>query len=209
LNPRSPAAVSAGNVETTQRVADVVFRALSQALPDQIPAASAGTMMNVMLGGRRPTGPYWAYYETIGGGTGARPQGNGVSGVQTNMTNTLNTPIEIAEREYPLFFTRYGLRPQSGGRGQYIGGDGIVRSFQVRSPTSLSILADRFLLAPWGLRGGSPGSPGRATVAREKQRHAMPSKFVTELKPGDEVILETPGGGGFGRARRRRATQGL
>jgi N-methylhydantoinase B len=201
LNPRSPAAVSAGNVETTQRVADVVFRALSQTLPDQIPAASAGTMMNVMLGGRRPTGPYWAYYETIGGGTGARPQGNGVSGVQTNMTNTLNTPIEIAEREYPLFFTQYALRDRSGGRGRYTGGNGIVRSFRVRSPTSLSILSDRFLLGPWGLRGGSPGRPGRVSVIRGKRRILMPSKFVSDLSPGDEVILETPGGGGFGKPR--------
>jgi N-methylhydantoinase B len=207
VNPMSPAAVSGGNVETTQRVADVVFRALSQALPERIPAASAGTMMNVMLGGHRSSGSYWAYYETIGGGTGGRPEGDGVSAVQTNMTNTLNTPIEIAEMEYPLFFTRYAIRSHSGGRGEHAGGDGIVRSFRVRRPTTLSVLSDRFLRGPWGLQGGSPGSPGRVTVVRKSGRTSMPSKFVTDLATGDEVILETPGGGGFGKARRRGASR--
>jgi N-methylhydantoinase B len=200
VNPVWPAAVSGGNVETTQRIADVVFSALSQALPDRIPAASAGTMMNVMLGGRRSSGPYWAYYETIGGGTGARPRGNGVSGVQTNMTNTLNTPIEVAEREYPLFFTRYGIRRRSGGRGRHSGGDGIVRSFKVRGSTTVSVLSDRFLRRPWGLRGGRPGMPGKVLVVRGGRRTSLPSKFVIELDSGDEVILKTPGGGGFGKA---------
>jgi N-methylhydantoinase B len=202
VNPVSPAPVSGGNVETTQRVADVVFLALSQALPDRIPAASAGTMMNVMLGGHRRSGPYWAYYETVGGGTGARPRSDGVSGVQTNMTNTLNTPVEIAELEYPLFFTGYSLRPRSGGRGNHTGGNGIVRSFRVRSPTTLSILSDRFLRGPWGLEGGHPGKPGRITIVRGKRRIPMPSKFVVDLTPGDEVVLETPGGGGFGKPAR-------
>ena len=206
VNPTAPAPVSGGNVETTQRVADVVLRALSHALPGRIPAASAGTMMNVMLGGHRSSGSYWAYYETIGGGTGGRARSDGVSGVQTNMTNTLNTPIEVAEREFPLFFTRYGLRRHSGGVGRHPGGEGIVRSFQVRSPTTLSLLADRFLRGPWGLQGGSPGSSGRATIVRGKRRFVMPSKFVTELAAEDEVRLETPGGGGYGRPVPRRAT---
>ena len=199
VNPTSPAPVSGGNVETTQRIADVVFLALSHALPDRIPAASAGTMMNVMLGGHRASGPYWAYYETIGGGTGARPRSDGVSGVQTNMTNTLNTPIEIAEMEYPLFFTGYSFRSHSGGRGKHTGGNGLIRSFRARSPTTLSVLSDRFLRSPWGLEGGRPGQPGRITIVRGKRRISMPSKFVTDLAPGDEVILETPGGGGFGK----------
>lgn len=199
VNPVWPAAVSGGNVETSQRVADVVFRALGHVLPNRIPAAAAGTMMNVMSGGRRSNGRYWAYYETIGGGTGARPWGNGVSGVQTNMTNTLNTPIEIAEREYPLFFTRYAIRPRSGGRGRFSGGDGIVRSFRVRGPTIVSVLSDRFLRRPWGLLGGRPGMAGKVTVIRGNRRRRMPSKFTVQLMQGDEVVLETPGGGGFGK----------
>lgn len=199
VNPIRPAPVSGGNVETTQRIADVVFSALSRVLREKIPAASAGTMMNVMMGGHRPGGPYWAYYETIGGGTGGRPWGEGVSAVQTNMTNTLNTPIEVAEREYPLFFTRYAIRPRSGGDGEHRGGNGIVRSFRVCRPTTLAVLADRFLCRPWGLDGGLPGQPGRVTLVRQRRKTAMESKFVTELAAGDEVILETPGGGGFGR----------
>jgi N-methylhydantoinase B len=199
VNPVPPAAVSAGNVETSQRIADVVFRALSRAMPEEIPAASSGTMMNVLLGGTRGTGSYWAYYETVGGGSGARPHGNGVSGIHTHMTNTLNTPIEIAEREYPLFFTRYAIRAGSGGRGRYSGGNGIVRGFRVRRPTTLSILSDRFLRGPWGLRGGRDGRPGTVTLVRKGRKRVMPSKFSIQLSPGDEVLLETPGGGGFGR----------
>jgi len=202
VNPVRPAAVSGGNVETTQRIADVVFLALGKAIPERIPAASAGTMMNVMMGGKRASGAYWAYYETVGGGTGARPRGDGVSAVQTNMTNTLNTPIEVAEREFPLVFTQYAIRPRSGGRGRYTGGSGIVRGFKVRRPTTLAVLADRFLRGPWGRRGGGEGSPGRVRIVRGDREVLMPSKFMTELAPGDEVLLETPGGGGFGRRRR-------
>ena len=206
VNPVRPAAVSAGNVETSQRIADVVFRALSRAMPGTIPAASAGTMMNVLLGGRRATGDYWAYYETVGGGSGARPGADGVSAVQTNMTNTLNTPIEIAEREYPLFFTRYAVRADSGGRGRFRGGDGIVRSFKVRRQTTLSVISDRALRGPWGLGGGLRGRPSTVTIVRGGRRARMSGKFVTRLSPGDEVVLETPGGGGFGRPVRRTAS---
>jgi N-methylhydantoinase B len=199
VNPTKPAPVSGGNVETTQRIADLVFLALSRATSDYVPAASAGTMMNVMLGGYRPTGTFWAYYETIGGGSGGRYGENGVSAIHTNMTNTLNTPIEIAETEYPLYFTRYEIRRRSGGRGKWSGGEGIIRSFRVLRPTTLSVLADRFLRGPWGLKGGQNGRPGKITLIRERRRSGMPSKFVAQLAKGDEVTLETPGGGGFGK----------
>lgn len=195
VNPHRPAPVAGGNLETSQRVADVAFRALAQALPHRIPAAGSGTMMNVLLGGVGPAGP-WAYYETIGGGTGARPGRHGVSAVQVNMTNTLNTPIEVAERAYPLLFTAYRIREGSGGRGRYRGGDGIVRAFGVLERCRLSLLADRFRNPPWGLWGGEAGRPGAAHVRRAKgQELALPSKCTLELEPGDEVILETPGGG--------------
>lgn len=209
LNPVSPAPVSGGNVETTQRVADVMFLALSQVVGDRVPAASAGTMMNVMLGGENPGHSYWAYYETIGGGSGARPGGNGISGVHTNMTNTLNTPVEIAEIEYPLLYTRYQIRRRSGGKGRWVGGDGIIRAFRALRPTTLSILSDRFEGGPWGLRGGDPGAPGRISITGSGSAGTLPSKFVRALATGDEVVLETPGGGGFGRAgasRRRSGT---
>ncbi len=199
VNPRRPAPVSGGNVETTQRIADVVFKALAKALPDRVPAAGSGTMMNVMIGGPLPNGGYWAYYETIGGGTGGRPGKPGVSGVHVNMTNTLNTPIEIAERQYPLLFTGYGIREDSGGDGLYRGGDGIIRSFKVLTRARLSIMAERFRTRPWGLWGGGDGAPGEVIIKRgDGSMIKLPSKTVIDLEPGDEVIIETPGGGGYG-----------
>ncbi|BBD73562.1 5-oxoprolinase [Sulfodiicoccus acidiphilus] len=192
VNPYKPAAVGGGNVETSQRVADVTFLALSRA-SREVPAAAHGTMMNVMMGGTL-NGKYWSYYETIGGGSGARPDGDGESAVHVNMSNTLNTPIEVAERQFPLFFTRYEVRRGSGGTGKYRGGDGIIRAFRVKAPTTLSLLADRFQVGPWGLAGGSPGKPGKATVGGKE----MPSKFTVKLEQGEEVVLETPGGGGYG-----------
>ncbi|MDW7974781.1 MAG: hydantoinase B/oxoprolinase family protein [Sulfolobales archaeon] len=198
LNPRKPAPVSGGNVETSQRVADVVLRALAEIAPERVPAAGSGTMMNVMLGGEWERG-YWAYYETVGGGTGGRPGKRGVSGVHVNMTNTLNTPIEMAERSYPLLFTAYKLREGSGGRGKFPGGDGIVRAFRLLRPARLSLMAERFRRGPYGLWGGEPGREGRATIRRRSgEAQLMPSKFSIELEAGDEVILETPGGGGWG-----------
>lgn len=198
LNPGKPFAVGGGNVETTQRVADVVLLAMSSALKGSVPAASSGTMMNVMLGGRRSNGDYWAYYETIGGGSGARPSGNGVSGVHSNMTNTLNTPVEIAEMEYPLVFTSNNLRESSGGSGRYRGGDGIVRSFRVTEECSLSVIGERFRTRPWGLEGGTAGEGSRIRIIRDGKIEDMPGKFTTTLMPGDEVVVETPGGGGYG-----------
>ncbi len=191
VNPRKPAAVGGGNVETSQRIADVTFLAFSQAFP--VPAAPHGTMMNIMMGGIKD-GRYWSYYETVGGGSGGRPDSDGESAVHVNMSNTLNTPVEVAEREFPLLFTKYSVRERSGGTGKHRGGDGIVRGFRVLQETKLSVLADRFRTAPWGLNGGKDGKPGRVVVSGRE----MPSKFTVTLKPGEEVIVETPGGGGYG-----------
>jgi N-methylhydantoinase B len=199
VNPRKPASVAGGNVETSQRIADVVLRALAEAVPDRIPAAGSGTMINIMLGGYDEERGYWAYYETIGGGTGGRPGKDGVSGVHVNMTNTLNTPIEVAERSYPILYTAYRIREGSGGKGRYRGGDGIIRAFKALKPARLSILAERFKHKPYGLWGGEPGKPARVIVRRSNGlEDLMPSKFTTDLEPGDEVIVETPGGGGWG-----------
>lgn len=198
VNPVKPAAVGAGNLETSQRVADATFLALSKALPGRIPAAGSGTMMNVMMGGMW-RGRYWSYYETIGGGSGGRPNGPGVSGVHVNMTNTLNTPIEIAEREYPIRFTAYMIREGSGGRGRYPGGDGIIRAFKALAPATLSIIASRLAIGPWGLEGGEPGKPGRITIKRRSGEVEAVGNKTVELAEGDEVVIETPGGGGYGR----------
>lgn len=200
LNPDKPFPVSGGNVETTQRVADLVLLALSKARKGQVPAASSGTMMNVMLGGYTGTGSYWAYYETICGGNGARPDGDGVSVVHSNMTNTLNTPVEVAEMEYPLEFTANMVRENSGGSGRFRGGDGIVRAFKVIYPSRLSVIGERFSIAPWGLEGGSSGKAAKVTIIRKGEKMEMPGKFSIDLEAGDEVILQTPGGGGYGSA---------
>ena len=197
VNPEKPFPVSGGNVETTQRIADLTLHALSQCV-DGIPSASSGTMFNVMMGGRKNNGGYWSYYETIGGGNGAGPHRAGVSGVHSNMTNTLNTPVEVAEREYPLFFTSYTLRRNSGGGGKHSGGDGVIRSFRVTRPSSLSVIADRFNTRPYALSGGSQGKPGSVYIRHGKNKVKMPSKFSRELDKDDEVILMTPGGAGYG-----------
>ncbi len=199
VNPVKPAPVSGGNLETSQRIADAVLLALAKAIPHRVPAQGSGTMMNVMMGGIDSQGSYWAYYETIGGGSGARPNGDGVSGVHVNMTNTLNTPIEIAERSYPILFSEYRIRYGSGGSGRFRGGDGIVRSFKALSRLRLSILADRFRIGPRGLAGGGSGATGSVTIVkRDGSRISMPSKFTIDLDPGDLVVIETPGGGGYG-----------
>lgn len=198
LNPIKPAPVSAGNLETSQRIADTIFKALSQIMPEKIPAAGAGTMMNVMIGGVKE-GKYWSYYETIGGGSGARPNKDGVSAVHVNMTNTMNTPIEIAEKEYPLFFTGYKIREGSGGKGKYKGGDGILRSFKILVDSKISIISDRMKLYPWGLKGGKTAIGSRITMIKPgEEPKRMPSKFSVEVIKNTEIIIETPGGGGYG-----------
>lgn len=199
VNPIKPAAVGAGNLETSQRIADATLLALSKALPGRVPAAGSGTMMNIMMGGIW-RGRYWSYYETVGGGSGGRPNGPGVSGVHVNMTNTLNTPIEIAEREYPLKFTAYKIRENSGGAGRYPGGDGIVRSFKLLAPATLSIIASRFEIGPWGLEGGGRGKPAEVVVRRKNGEVVRVKSESIELEEGDEVVVETPGGGGYGKA---------
>jgi N-methylhydantoinase B len=207
LNPVRPAPVSGGNLETSQRVADVIFRAFSTVFPDKVPGAGCGTMMNVLVGGNLPATGYWAYYETVGGGSGGRRDSDGVSGVHVNMTNTLNTPVEVAERVYPLFFTSYKIRPRSGGEGLHRGGDGIVRSFEVTSPSTLSILADRFILRPWGVNGGGDAEAGRVRVRTKTTAHELESKCTVELQSGDEVVIETPGGGGWGKVKTNSASK--
>jgi N-methylhydantoinase B len=201
VNARPPAAVAGGNVETSQRIVDVLLRALAQAIPDRIPAAAAGTMNNLTIGGIDPrTGEPFAYYETIAGGMGARPTKPGVSGVHTHMTNSLNTPAEALEYAYPLRIRRYSLRPGSGGAGQHRGGDGIIREIEVLTDCEITLLSDRRARGPWGLVGGKAGAPGKASVIRNGGSiEEMPGKFSTRLQKGERIKIETPGGGGWGR----------
>ncbi len=207
LNPRPPAAVAGGNVETAQRVVDVLFGALAQAAPERIPAASAGTMNNWTFGGVRPDGSPFAYYETLGGGMGARPTLNGLSGVQVHMTNTLNTPVEALERQFPVRVRRYGLRSDSGGAGQQQGGNGLVREIEFLEPATISILSERRIRPPYGLQGGSAGAVGRNTLIRNGAEHILPGKATVELEAGDILRIETPGGGGWGGEEQTGASQ--
>jgi N-methylhydantoinase B len=197
-----PAAVAGGNVETSQRIVDVLLRALSQAIPNRVPAASAGTMSNLTIGGIDPrTGDPFTYYETAAGGMGARPCLDGISGVQTHMTNSLNTPIEALEYAYPFRVRRYAYRDGSGGAGQYRGGDGLIREVELLADAQVTLLADRRKLRPYGLHGGQEGSPGRAWVVPKpgEEPAALPGKCSRYLVTGDILRLETPGGGGWGK----------
>jgi N-methylhydantoinase B len=200
VNARPPAAVAGGNVETSQRIVDVLMRALAQAIPDRIPAAAAGTMNNLTIGGTDPrTGEAFAYYETIAGGMGARPTKDGVSGVHTHMTNSLNTPAEALEYAYPLRVRRYALRSGSGGAGRYRGGDGIVREIEVLTDAEVTLLADRRVRGPWGLHGGAEGAAGNATILRADGSHEkLPGKFNVRLRKGEAIRIESPAGGGCG-----------
>ena len=204
VNARPPAAVAGGNVETSQRIVDVLLRALAQAIPDRIPAAASGTMNNLTIGGVDPrTGKPFAYYETIAGGMGARPTKPGVSGVHTHMTNSLNTPAEALEYAYPLRIRRYSLRPNSGGEGVHRGGDGIVREIEVLTDCEVTLLAERRTRGPWGLAGGEPGAPGKTSVIRNGGSiEEMPGKFSARLWRGERIRIESPGGGGWGKASR-------
>ena len=189
LNPEPPAAVVGGNVETSQRVADVVFRALAEAVPERVPAAGQGTMNNLVVGGAD-----FSYYETIGGGMGASSDADGPGGVQVGMTNTLNTPVEALEVAYPLRVEEYSLRRDSGGTGQQSGGDGLVRELTVGTDATVSLLTERRRHAPWGLAGGSAGACGRNLIDDD----AVPAKVTREVEAGTTVRIETPGGGGYG-----------
>ncbi len=195
-----PAAVAGGNVETSQRIVDVLLKALAPALPGLVPAASCGTMTNIAIGGWDTTRErFFSYYETVGGGAGAGPAGAGASALQSHMTNTRNTPVEALEAYYPIRVRRYGVRRRSGGGGKHRGGDGIERELELLVPAELTLLADRRRLGPYGLRGGQPGKPGRDAVKKKGRVKPVPSKVNLELEPGDRLVVRTPGGGGWGR----------
>jgi N-methylhydantoinase B len=197
VNARPPAAVAAGNTETSSRIVDVVFGAFARAIP--VPTQGQGTMNNLVLGNERFT-----YYETIGGGQGACPDSDGPSAVHVAMSNTLNTPVEALELQYPLRVERYGLRLGSGGAGEFRGGDGVVRELRVLERCRLSLLSQRRRLAPQGVEGGDDGLPGRNELNGEELRG-----FVTrDLEPGDRLRIETPGGGGYGNPSKRRGARG-
>ncbi|MGD0570973.1 MAG: hydantoinase B/oxoprolinase family protein [Candidatus Sulfotelmatobacter sp.] len=205
VNARPPAAVAGGNVETSQRIVDVLLRALAQAIPDKIPAAASGTMNNLTIGGVDPrsgkpcSDKPFAYYETVAGGMGARPTKPGVSGVHTHMTNSLNTPAEALEYAYPLRVRRYSLRPDSGGNGKHRGGAGIIREIEVLTDCEVTLLAERRTRGPWGLAGGEAGAPGKTCVLRnDGSVEHMPGKFSTRLQKGERIRIESPGGGGWG-----------
>ncbi len=200
VNARPPAAVAGGNVETSQRIVDVLLRALAKAIPEQIPAAAAGTMNNVTIGGIDPrTGEPFAYYETIAGGMGARSTRDGVSGVHTHMTNSLNTPAEALEYAYPVRLRQYSLRSGSGGAGLHTGGDGIVREIEVLTDAQLTLLSDRRSRGPYGLAGGKEGAPGRTTIIDcNGSTEQLSSKCSLRLRSGERIRVETPGGGGWG-----------
>jgi N-methylhydantoinase B len=202
VNSRPPAAVAGGNVETSQRIVDVLLRALAKAVPDRVPAGSSGTMNNVTIGGiDERSGEPFAYYETIAGGMGARPDRPGISGVHTHMTNSLNTPAEALEYAYPLRVTRYSLRKSSGGEGKFRGGDGIVREVELLSDADVTLLADRRSRGPYGLQGGKEGATGRTEIIhRDGTKQELPGKCSVRLKKGDRVRIESPGGGGWGEA---------
>ena len=208
LPPRSvvsagpPRAVSAGNVETSQRVVDVALAALAQAVPERIPAASQGTMNNVTIGGTNPTtGEGFAYYETIAGGAGGGPTRNGRSAVHSHMTNTMNTPVEAIPLAYPFEVERYELRSGSGGEGRHPGGDGLLREYRFHGPATVTIVTERRRLSPPGLNGGGPGASGQNTLLREDGTTIdLGARAEVRVGPRDLLRIETPGGGGWGNA---------
>ena len=201
VNALPPRAVSGGNVETSQRITDVLFGALAKAAPSLIPAASQGTMNNVLAGGINPaSGKSFSYYETIGGGIGGGPNGPGASALQSHMTNTLNTPVEALEYSFPIRVKSYGVRRHSGGRGLHSGGDGLIRELEFLAVTTITVISERRSSRPYGLSGGEPGKVGYNTiVARDGTESALPSKASRVLQEGDVLRIATPGGGGWGK----------
>ncbi len=196
---KPPAAVAGGNVETSQRIVDVLLRAFAKILPEHIPAASCGTMSNITIGGiDHRTGQPYAYYETIAGGSGARPNADGISGVHTHMTNSLNTPVEALEYAYPFRVLRYAYRRNSGGAGKYHGGDGLVREIELVDPAQITILSDRRVFGPYGLQGGSEGAKGRNVLVENGVESELPGKCNRQVHAGAVLRIETPGGGGWG-----------
>jgi N-methylhydantoinase B len=208
VNAAFPAAVAGGNVETSQRIVDVVLRALARAAPRQVPAASAGSMNNIAVGGfdRARQRPF-SYYETIAGGAGGGPHGPGASGVHTHMTNTLNTPIEALEAYYPFRVTAYRLRSGSSGRGRHRGGEGLVREIELLEPCDVTLLTDRRKVPPYGLAGGRPGGRGHNYLRRGNRLIVLPGKCNLRVRAGEAIRLETPGGGGWGPPPRQRRSR--
>ncbi len=201
VNARHPGPVAGGNVETSQRIVDVLLGAMAQACPERVPAASQGSMNNVTIGGWDPElGTPFTYYETIGGGMGAGPERPGTSAIHSHMTNTLNTPIEALEYAYPFRVLRYEVRRGSGGAGLHSGGDGIQRDIQVLVDAEASLITDRRQTTPYGLEGGDPGKPGENVLIREGEELPLPGKGSVPLKAGDILSIRTPGGGGHGKA---------
>ncbi|MFB3145946.1 MAG: hydantoinase B/oxoprolinase family protein [Nitrospirales bacterium] len=199
VNATRPAAVAAGNVETAQRIVDVLIGALAQACPDRVPAASQGTMNNVTIGGWDPERQRaFAYYETLGGGMGAGSGHYGASGVHSHMTNTLNTPVEALEYAYPFRVTHYGLRQGTGGSGAFQGGEGVTREIEFLHDAQVTILSDRRRMKPYGLAGGIPGDTGQNVLIREGQEQVLPGKTQLNVRARDRLRIETPGGGGYG-----------
>jgi N-methylhydantoinase B/oxoprolinase/acetone carboxylase alpha subunit len=200
VSAQFPAATAAGNVETSQRIVDVLLGALAEALPGRIPAASQGTMNNIAVGGYDPVRKRnFTYYETIGGGMGASRERPGLSGVHTHMTNSLNTPLEALENYLPMRIRAYALRRGSGGSGRNPGGDGIVREYEFAVPARVTIMSERRVFAPYGLDGGSPGQCGRNGLISKGRKTILPSKADLKVQAGDVIRIETPGGGGYGR----------
>jgi N-methylhydantoinase B len=195
----SPAAVAGGNVETSQRIVDTLLHAFAKIVPERIPAASSGTMNNVTVGGVDPrSGEAYAYYETIAGGSGARPNGDGVSGVHTNMTNTMNTPVEALEYAYPFRVRRYEYRRGSGAAGKFRGGDGLVREIELLGDAQITLLTDRRKFGPYGLQGGGTGSCGRNILIQNEAETMLPGKCNIQASARSILRIETPGGGGWG-----------
>jgi N-methylhydantoinase B len=200
VNAQHPASVAGGNVETSQRITDVLLGALANALPDKVPAASQGTMNNITIGGYdHALNTPFAYYETIAGGMGALPDRDGVSATHSHMTNTLNTPAEAMEYAYPLRVLRYQIRRNSGGKGRFNGGDGIIRDVQVLTDAQVTLLTERRHRTPYGIDGGQPGSVGKNIIIRNGEEISLPGKGSFTLKSGDILSVQTPGGGGFGK----------
>jgi N-methylhydantoinase B len=193
-----PAPVAVGNVETSQRITDTVLGALAEPLPDRVPAASCGSMNNVMIGGPDPDGGEFTYYETLAGGSGAGPGWHGTDAIHTHMTNTLNTPVEALESAYPFRVETYRLRAGSGGEGRWQGGDGVVRTYGFDGPATVTLMTERRRRGPWGLQGGGDGAPGRNVLIRDGDEEELPAKCTVEVEAGDAIRIETPGGGGHG-----------
>jgi len=204
VNPCFPAPVAHANINTAQRITDVVLGALAQAVPHKVTAAGTGSMSNFTIGGRDARQRYYSYVETYGGGQGAKYNQDGMDGVHVNMTNTMNTPVEVIEMNYPLRVEKYALIPDTGGPGEFRGGTGLAREITVLEDAVVSLSTERNTIKPWGLQKGLPGRPSRCYIkVPGGEREEIPGKVTREVPGGTTIILETAGGGGFGQPCRR------